>query len=748
MIRGRAALRPLCLNSIIQSNRKMKLRNDILALTALAAVAPAAPAAASPLTLEEYCKSRPASVKTMTPLPDGETYAAVSDDGKAIEIFSYKTGKKTGELFNVATVKGEVKISDFDGYKISDNGRKILLWNDTKLIYRHSFTAEYYVYDTMRMTMARVSEKGAQRDATISHDGRLVAYTRGNNIFISNIDYKTDYAVTTDGVEGKIINGSPDWGYEEEFGMIHSLRWNGKDNILAYIRFDESQVPTYSFDEYRSYCDNEPLGDLYPTSYSYKYPLAGSPTAKVEVYAFDIDTRKAKKMDLPISETDYVPQIDFDGNGERLMVTIVNHDQNQLRLFSVNPASTVGKQIYTDTSTAWLSPHAYQMVAYSPTGFVIGSDRSGYRHLYEYDYNGTMRRQITKGDFYVTDYYGKDPKTGFHYVQTTVKGAINRNVGYVDSKGNMKLLNNEEGVASARFSSSFKYYLLTWQDANTAPQYRLYNANGSKIADVELNSAYMQKFASAPKKEFLKVKNALGEEMDAYIIKPSDFDPNKKYPLLMYQYNGPESQQVVNSWKMDALYYFAQEGYVIACVDGRGTGYRGTKWAYSVYKNLGVKETEDQIAGVNYFAGLPYIDASRLGCFGWSYGGYMTLMELGAKESPFKTGIAMASVTSWRFYDAIYTERYMLTPQQNESGYETSSPLNRTQNVKANLLIMSGTSDDNVHFYNTLKYSSKLSSEGGIFDMMAYAGYEHSFRKCDARVQLYRKIYDYLKKNL
>lgn len=723
----------------------MKLK-PIIPLFAIAALA--YDAEANPLTLQDFCNVRPATIKAMTPLADGETYAAINDKGDAIEIFSYKTGKKTGELFSIAGVKGEIKISDFDGFRISANGKKILLWNDTKQIYRRSYTAEYYVYDIMRSTLAKVSDKGPQRDATISHDGRMVAYTRDNNIFISNIEYKTDYAVTTDGEEGKIINGSPDWGYEEEFSMVHSLRWSGDDKVLAYLRFDESKVPVYSFDEYLNYCNPDPLADVYPQSYSYKYPLAGYTTASVGVYAFDVETRKAKKMDIPMTESDYIPCLEFDGKGERLMVMMVNHDQNQLRLFSVNPGSTVAKQVYTDNSKAWLSPKAYQMVTYYDDSFVIASDRSGYRHLYQYDYNGTLRKQITKGDYNVTDYYGYDKITGRHYFQSTIKGAINRNVCYTDTKGGTLLLNKEEGFGSAKFSGNFGYYVLTYQNAQTPPQYMLYNTKGGKIADIETNVKYREKFANAPKKEFLKVKNANGDEMDAYIIKPYDFDASKKYPLLMYQYNGPESQEVENRWSMDGLDYLVQEGYIVAAVDGRGTGCRTTDWAYSVYKKLGVLESEDQIAGAKYFATLPYIDSSRLGCFGWSYGGYMTLMELGSKDSPFKAGVGMASVSDWRFYDAIYTERYMLTPQQNASGYEAASALNRTQNVKANLLIMSGTSDDNVHFYNTVKYASKLSNEGMVFDMMAFAEFEHSFRKCTGKEQVYRKIKHFLDRNL
>ncbi|MDE5975046.1 MAG: DPP IV N-terminal domain-containing protein, partial [Muribaculaceae bacterium] len=548
---------------------------------------PASGWGASKLTLQDYCNIRPATVKDMTPLADGETYAAISDDGKSIEIYSYKTGKKTGELFSLSGVKGELKIDEFDGFRLSANGKKILLWNETTKLYRHSYTAEYYVYDIMRSTLARVSEKGAQRDAVISHDGRMVAYTRDNNIFISNIDYKTDYQVTTDGKEGSIINGSPDWGYEEEFSMVHSIRWSGDDSTLAYIRFDETDVPTYSFDEYLNYCNADPLADKYPQSYSYKYPLAGYTTASVGVYAFNVSNRKAKKMDLPISSSDYVPSIEFDGKGERLMVMIVNHDQNNLRLFSVNPDSTVGQQIYTDSSKAWLSPKAYQMVRYMDNTFVIASDRDGYRHLYQYGYNGSLIKQLTRGEYNVTSYYGYDEKTGRHYFQSTVNGPINRNVTYVDAKGVLGKLNKEDGFANAWFSKDYSYYLLSYQNARQAPVFSLFSIKGNKVADVELNTSYMQKFADAPKKEFLKVKNDAGQEMDAYIIKPNDFDPSKKYPLLMYQYNGPESQEVENRWSADGLYYLVQQGYIVAAVDGRGTGFRDTAWAYSVYKSLG-----------------------------------------------------------------------------------------------------------------------------------------------------------------
>lgn len=715
-------------------------------------LAAAATAAAAPLTAEDFCDittAKPAGVKEMTPMPDGETYAAVSDDGQAIEIFSFKTGKKTGDLFTIAGVKGDVKISEFEGYEVSADGRRVLLWNDSKQVYRYSFLAEYYVYDTMRQTLKRVSEKGPQRGATLSHDGRLVAYMRDNNIHISNLDYGTDNPITEDGSSNSIINGIPDWGYEEEFAVLNTMRWSADDTVLAYIRFDESDVPMYHFDAYRGFCMDNPLGDPYPSQYEYKYSLAGYPVSKVSLHAYNLDTRVTKTMDLPLGEGDYLPVVEFDGKGENLMAMVLNHDQNHLRLYRVSPGSTVAHLVLEEKAEkGWLSPTVYGMSRYYPDFFVYASERSGRCHLYKYSYDGLLRGELTKGDFNVTAYYGYDRKKDLHYLQTTSLGAVNRSVASVGDWSALRLLTGKSGWETALWSKDFAYWLREWSDAATPPVYSLMTADGKGETVVEDNASYAAKYAMAPKKELLKVKNAVGEEMDAYIIRPSDFDASKKYPVLMWQYNGPDSQEVKNRWVIDGLYYLCSEGYIIGCVDGRGTGFRTRDWAYSVYKDLGNLEAADQIAGTKYFASLPYADPTRVGCFGWSYGGYMTLMELQREGNPFKCGVAMAAVTDWRYYDSIYTERYMLTPQQNEKGYDSASALNGTGSLNVPLLIMSGTNDDNVHFYNTLKYTSKLTSEGKLFDMMAYTGFEHSLRMCNARLMLFRKIAQFLKGNL
>ncbi|MDE6019169.1 MAG: DPP IV N-terminal domain-containing protein [Muribaculaceae bacterium] len=724
------------------------MKKTVLLLFAFAGISLSSSAAS--LDAKDYCDlkiCRPAGIGEMRPLADGKTYSMVSKDGRKIEIYSYETGKKTGTLFDLDAVKGELKIDSFSGYQVSENGRKILLWNDVKGIWRYSFTAEYYVYDTMRGTMQRVSSKGAQRGATMSHDGLRVAYVRDNNIFISNLDYKTDIAVTTDGEVNKITNGAPDWVYEEEFGIQCTLCWSGDDQNLAFVKWNETEVPAYSFDDYRSFCEKDPLGDPYPASFTYKYPLPGYPNSQVSVHAYDLNSRVIKEMDLKLGKDDYVPDIQFDGKGERLMVMKLNRDQNDLRIFSVNPASTVATQVYAEQSKAWIDRDVYAMVTYGADSFVIASDRSGWTHLYEYSYNGRQLRQITNGDFNVTAYYGKSA-AGNHFMQTTKLGAVNRNVVSVDAKGIVKILHDTPGWESCEFSKDFSYYVRNWSDLNTPPQFTVWSTSGKKVSELEMNVAYAAKYAGAPKFELTSVKNDQGENMDAMIMKPANFSEAKQYPLMMYQYNGPGSQEVTNKWHLDGLNYIAQSGYVVAVVDGRGTGGRSAEWSQCVYLHLGRYETQDQIAGAKAIGRLPYVDASKMALFGWSYGGYMTLMEMSAENSPFKCGVAMAAVTDWRWYDSIYTERFMRTPAQNESGYNEASAIGRSNRLKGRLLIMSGSSDDNVHFYNTLKYTSKLSYEGQLFDMMVFTGMDHSLRICNARTQLYRRIVDFLDTNL
>ena len=386
------------------------------------------------------------------------------------------------------------------------------------------------------------------------------------------------------------------------------------------------------------------------------------------------------------------------------------------------------------------------MVDYGKQSFIIGSDRSGYRHLYEYDYNGMLKRQLTSGNYYVTAYYGYNPQTREYFFQTTQEGSTERNVAKA-GKGGVIMLHPGKGWESAAFSSNMQYYVRTYSNVLTPPQYTLHSLKG-KIANLEMNTDYAARYANAPKKEFISIPNADGEMMDAYVIKPSDFDASKKYPLVTYQYNGPESQEVQNRWRMDGVYYFASQGYIVACMDGRGTGYRSRKWSDCVYKHLGEYETKDQIAGARYFASLPYVDSERMACFGWSYGGYETLMAASADAAPFAAAVAIAPVSDWRFYDTVYTERYMLTPQQNETGYNSSSALRRATSLTCPLLVMYGTLDDNVHPANSLQYVSALQSAGILCDMFVFPNMNHSINGCNARAVVYGRMFEFFSDRL
>ena len=679
------------------------------------------------------------SVRGIRPTADGEHYTTLEKNN--ILRYSYATDAPGESL--LPSPAPDLVISD---YLFSPDERTILVASGRKPIYRHSYTTSYSLLRDNRV-QPELRQPEAPRDASFSPDGQKIAYSDRNNLYVYDIAARTTRRITDDGAWNQVINGTTDWVYEEEFGIDNTIRFSPDDNTLAFIRFDESQVPEYSFDLVSNFCEPMPEYEYYPGSFAYKYPLAGYNNSVVQVQAYNIDNRTVKTMDLGLGEKDYVPSMEFGGASDRLMVMVLNRDQNLLILYKVNPGSTVATSILEERSQAWLSPAAYQMVSYRADAFVIGSERTGYRHLYEYGYSGSLLRTITSGDYNVTALYGYEPKSRSYYFQCTKNGPRNRNVARADGK-TVTLLNPGTGTESARFSTTMDYFVRTYSNAQTPPQYTLCDGRGKQVAELEMNREYAARYASAPRKEFLTVKNAAGQDMEAFVIRPANFDPAKKYPLLMQQYNGPDSQEVLDAWKLDGLNWLAQEGYVIATVDGRGTGNRDRSWANAVYRQLGKYETEDQLAAARHFASQTYIDSERTACFGWSYGGYMTLMELTAPDSPFRCGVAMAPVTDWRYYDAIYTERYMLTPQQNEAGYDIASALGRTENLKSRLLIMSGTADDNVHFANTLRYTSRLTQQGTLFDMMAYTGFEHSLRMCNARTMLYRKIKDILDANL
>lgn len=700
------------------------------------------------LTLQECAlESHPLAPNEMVSEKSGATYLMLSDDGKRVERYEYKSGKLLDTVMDSEQLREKTGTS-WDGYIVSPDEKTLLLYTDVERIYRHSFKATYYVYDIRRNNIKPLSTNGQQEIPTYSPDGRMVAFVRDNNVYVAKLDYGTEVAVTKDGERNKVIYGTPDWVYHEEFGMLSSLQWSPDNSILAFIRWDESEVPMYGLPMYKGACEPIEQYAYYPGTFEYKYPVAGASNSKVSVISYDVETRALKTMDIPLDHDGYINKIEFGKTPERLMVNTLNRNQNELRLYAVNPRSAIAKLIYTDKSDSWIDPYLTEMTRYYDSFFVVASERDGFRHLYQYSNAGTLMKKITSGEWEVTNYYGYAPESKCFYFQSTQDGPLNRTVAYANQKGEIKTLSTQKGTNAAVFNADMTYFILNFSDINTPDTYVLYSGTGKKVRDIEMNRTYAGRFkGNIPPKEFFTMNNG-SVSLNGYMIKPANFDASKKYPVIMYQYSGPGSQLVLNKWDLDWLHYAAQQGYIIICVDGRGTGGRGKTFASKVYLNLGKYESEDQVAAAKYAASLPYVDANKIGIFGWSYGGYETLMAMTQKGNPYKAGVAIAPVTDWRFYDSIYAERFMRTPQQNESGYESSSAINRISQLQGRLLIISGTADDNVHIANTFEYVAMATSMNKILDMMVYPNKNHHINGCETRFALYSKVLDFFNREM
>lgn len=693
-----------------------------------------------------YPANRPATAGNFKYMPDGESYLKPDPEKTRIIKCETRTGNEIETVFDSSKTR-ETKIERFEDFSISPDGSKLLIYNSSDPIYRRSFSASYYVFDIKRNILKPLSkDKSRQQSPLFSPDNRMVAFVSDNNIFLRKLDYDTEIAVTTDGEKNKIINGVPDWTYEEEFSTTCSMAWSPDSSTLCFIRSDETNVPIYSFPVYQGTCNPIDENAFYPGSFNYKYPVAGESNSIVSLHSYDVSTRKTKEISLSDSKIEYIPRLTYSSSPERLLVTTLNRDQNRMEIYSVNPKSTVVKSLLVEESDTWIAPSAYENITLTDKSFIIQSSRSGFNHLYEYSFSGALIRQITSGDYDITDCYGTDA-AGSVYFRSTKGDPLNRTVSKIDIKGKITDLSPEGKTSTVSFSPGKKYYTLGVSDISTPPVYTLFSGNGNRITVLEDNDNYASRYKTLPHKEFIKI-NSDGNELNAYILKPSDFDSSNKYPVIMWQYSGPGSQSVLNSWGMDWEYYAVQQGFIVFCVDGRGTGGRGRSFQDVVYRDLGHYETLDQINAAKYLAGLPFIDKSRIGICGWSYGGYETLMAISSDDSPFAAAVAIAPVTDWRYYDTVYAERYMLTPQSNDDGYRRSAPINLTTKVKCQLLLISGTADDNVHLSNTMEYVSRLQYEGKLCDMLLFPNMNHSINGCDSRAVVYAKMIDYFKRNL
>ncbi len=711
----------------------------------------------SPLTLKEvvgYAYS-PQYIYGVRSMNDGERYTQLSPDHKKIIISSFKTGKEVSTLFDVNDIKRGAKLNYIDGYTLSPDESRILIQTQTKAIYRRSFTAVYYIYDIANKTLEPLSEGGPQQVAKFSPDGNVVGFVRDGNLFVVKLLYgNAETQVTKDGKFNEVINGIPDWVNEEEFSTNCSFDFSADSKMLAWVRYNESQVPIYRMQMWKGAAPAMAENDEYPGEYAYKYPVAGATNSKVTVHSFDIKNRVTRTLQVPVEADGYIPRIHFTDDPEKLAVVTLNRHQNQMDIYMVNPRSTVAKLVVRETNDKYIRETAYGSLKFYKGHFGYLSDRSGYQHLYWYTLNGNLVKQVTSGDFEVTDFYGYDAASGQFYYAAHGTSPLRKEVYSTTGAGKPRLLTSQVGTNEATFSTTMKYFLNVYSSAQQPPITTLRNASGKVLATL-LDNADLKKKADSTfgQKEFFTFTTSEGVTLNGWMVKPRNFDPAKKYPVIMYQYSGPGSQEVKDSWNMGFFgggsfeSYMAEQGYVYVCVDGRGTGGRGAEFEKCTYLNLGLLESRDQVETALYLGTLPYVDKARIAIWGWSFGGFNTLMAMSEGRPVFCCGVAIAAPSSWRYYDTVYTERYMRTPQENATGYDRC-PISQAKNLSGHLLLIHGTADDNVHVRNAHEMSEALVQAEKQFDMHIYTNRNHSIYGGRTRHHLFTRMCNFFDQHM
>lgn len=676
---------------------------------------------------------------------DQYTVLNVDQAGRSmqIDLYDFATLKKVSNLIDT---KNHKELADgIDSYTFDASEKKILIACNSNRIFRHSFTADYFLYDIASKSLAKLFDFQVQ-EPTFSPDGTKIAYARENNLYIYDTAVKKSTAVTTDGKKNAIINGITDWVYEEEFAFVRAFDWSKDSKKLAYIRFDESQVPEFSMSMFHK--------DLYPAIETFKYPKAGKKNSEVSLHVYDVASNAAKKADLGKYNDFYIARLQWTNDNNVLSAQVLNRHQDHLDLLFIDGTNAAVKVVLNEKDKAYVDV-TDNLTFLKDNSFIWTSEKDGFNHIYLYDKTGKLKNQVTKGNWEITSYYGFDEKTKTVFYQSTENGSINRDIYSIALDGKNKVrLSKNTGTNAATFSPNFQFFINTFSSASQPTTYTLNEAKtGKQIQVIEDNKALSDKLKgyNLPAKEFFVLKTAKGNELNAWILKPKDFDPSKKYPVFMYQYSGPGSQQVNNDWNSTDDYWFlslTQQGYIVACVDGRGTGFKGADFKKVTQKELGKYEVEDQIDAAKVIGAYPYVDASRIGIFGWSYGGFMASNCIFQGNDVFKMAIAVAPVTNWRFYDSVYTERYMQTPQENASGYDQNSPINHVDKLKGKFLLIHGSGDDNVHVQNSMQMMEALIQANKQFDSQLYPDKNHGIYGGKTRIQLYNKMTNFIKENL
>lgn len=735
----------------------MKKLSILFLLCLLVQVVPAQGSKALDLKEITSGKFRAEGIQGVIPMADGEHYTQMNAEGTQIIKYSFRTGQQVEVVFDVAKAR-ECTFKRFDGYTFSPDGSKILIRTETQPIYRHSYKAVHYLYTIKRNIVEKLSEGGPQQSPVFSPDGNMVAFVRDNNIFLVKMLYgNSESQVTEDGKFNHVLNGIPDWVYEEEFSFATALEFSPDNTMLAFIRFDESEVASFTFPIFAGQAPHYSALETYPGAYTYKYPKAGEANSKVSVHTFDIKSKVTRKMKLPLDPDGYIPRIRFTQDAAKLAIMTLNRNQNRFDLYFADPRSTLCKLVLRDESPYYINESVFDNIMFYPQNFSFISEKDGYSHLYWYSMGGNLVKQVTKGKFEVKRFIGWDAATNTFYFESNEESPLRTAVYKTDKKGGRIKLSEKAGTNSAIFSSNLKYFMNTYSSLQTPAVITLNDNTGKVLKTLVTNLKLKETLAQyqLPKKEFFTFRTSQGTELNGWMIKPADFNESKKYPVLLYQYSGPGSQEVVDKWGIggdrggigwDA--YMASKGYVIVCVDGRGTGGRGAEFAKCTYLNLGVKEAQDQVETAKHMAAQPYVDKSRIGIWGWSFGGYMTIMSMSEGTPIFKAGAAVAAVTDWRFYDTVYVERFMRTPQQNAEGYKAGSAFTRAANLNGRLLLVHGMADDNVHFQNCAEYSECLVQADKQFDMQVYTNRNHGIYGGNTRYHLFTRLTEFFLNNL
>ncbi len=697
------------------------------------------------ITQGEFAAKR---ISAIDPLDGTDQYAQISEDGKQIVQYSFKTGKQTAVLFDVDNTQGE-KIDKFDGYTMSPDGKRMLIRTQTKAVYRRSHKAVYYLYNIQSRKLERLSDGGSQQAPVWSPDGNQVAFVRDNNIYLVKLLYdNSESQITKDGKFNEVINGIPDWVYEEEFSFNRALTFNADGTMLCWIRFDETAVKEASLQLFRGMDPERTEYDPYPGLYTYKYPKAGEDNSKVSAWSFDIKSHRTQKLDIPLDADGYMPRILATEDADKIIVYTMNRHQDVLNLYAVNPRSTVSQLLIKENVPKYVKEEAMEAIRIGKDYILMPSDRDGFMRLYLYDHNGQLLRKIGDGNYDITSVYGYDIASGDVYYQAAALNAHDRQVYVTHKNGKTERLTDQEGWNAATFSGDFKYFVNNWSDYNTPFVYTTRDQRGKVIATHIDNKALKMKTQQYGwvNKEVFSFTTSDGVKLDGWMVKPADFNANKKYPVIMFQYGGPGSQQVVNSWNAGSMgqggafdQYLAQQGFIVVCVDGRGTGGRGAEFEKCIYLKLGQLESKDQVETARYLGSLPYVDKDNIGIWGWSYGGFNTLMSMSDGSNVFKAGVAVAPPTDLRFYDTVYTERYMRTPKENPDGYGDNA-ISRAGQFHGALLICHGTADDNVHPQNTFEYSEALVQADKDFKENFYTNRNHGIFGGNTRNHLLRQI--------